>query len=199
MRALHNLCGTIFLCVTGGCHNRPYVQPRPSGDSIHFTCNGPRNGIPGSKLYRCSIDIPASVGYERWLVLPFFMEEQLRPRQKVVLIEIGKKNEELSYCGSRQTDDGFDAILVPAYQTLRIPEWRLTTFENRSKMTIWLGATPSLSNGDTLSALCQRLISQRTSNPDDYDSGTWSAPNNTYITFDPIGFQPIDIRSLSPW
>lgn len=190
---------TSVLCFLGGCHVNRSVSLIQEKAEIVFRCEGPRHHIPERAIYRCAIDIPQPANYNRWLLLTTMMEDPLVPAQEVVAFDILEKLEGFPYCASVRSNHGFDAIPVPAGRPLHVPEWILTTFDARVSLTVWLGAAPSLSNGETLTSIFQRLLDEKSNHPQRDWPPRWSAPQGTLIELRQSGFRSIDIRPLSPW
>lgn len=165
----------IMLC---GCYS--HTKPGPQlQDDVRFQCNGPRPGKPPESIYLCTIDIPEPADHERWLIIPSMMESVLDPRQAVVMMEMEETPEGFSYCGSLRHMNNFDALPVPAGTRLHLDNWRLETMANRHTLTAWLGATPTLSTGNTLGDICRKLINATPDASGPFSSGHWQAPKGT--------------------
>ena len=197
---MHRLGWITLISLLGGCHPSQAVPARAPKNELRFQCSGPRNLQPPLKLYSCAIDVLDVAAHDRWLIMPFLMEDPLRASHKVVLLQLDEKAGQVAYCSARDADDAFDAILIPAHQRLHIGDWELKTFQDRVNMSVWRGAVPPLSSGETLGAIFQRLVNEKAGAPEgSYWPPSWRAPPGTTMEFAPDGFFPIDIRPLSPW
>lgn len=189
---LIKMCMLLLAC---SYHNMAPAE-RPH-DTIHFQCKGPRNGKPPEKFYSCSIDILAPAAHERWLIIPSMMEATLEIHQVVAMMEMRQTLDGISYCGSLHHPANFEAVQVPAGSRLHLENWRIETMEDRHALTVWLGTTPRLSTGETLSDVCSRLISTVPDATGAPPSGDWQAPKGTALHLDPAGFHHVQLNSVA--
>lgn len=159
-----------------------------SENEIRITCPKSLTGKPPMERYRCTVDVLGTSAHARWLVFPFFMEDQLKPRQEIVSLQMIRGDDGAVSLWALESDDAFAAIFIPAGKRLHIQEWELSTNTHATDLKVWLGGELFLSTGDALSAVLNRLAAKPTRTHD------WTAPRGAQIAFDPNSFQSLRLH-----
>lgn len=181
------------------CHGSQQVPLQLVASELSLRCAGPRMGLPGGKIYRCSVSVEAGSLHRRWLILPDYAEDKMKFHGSIDGLEVIEKRAGVPLCYSVMGDVAFQMIPLLPKQPLHLPEWVLRTWEDQKRVTVWLGEDLPLSTGNTLGNVCGSLLAQKRPQGLDPPRPKWTAPQGTTVELAPNGFRSLDIRPLAPW
>lgn len=168
-----------------------------SDNRILMNCSLNRSIRKPLRGYFCSINVAKIAPYDRWLVLPYLIEEEILPVTSVSYLESDINAQGVLWFSFMRSDISFNAIPIPAGTQLDVKHWEQLSGGRSTVIKAWLGADLPMTSGGSLTDVINQLMDQEGKMNRITRSVEWVAPPGTGVLFDPKGFQRVNLRLSS--
>lgn len=168
-----------------------------SDNGILMNCSLNRSIRKPLRGYFCSIYIAKIAPYDRWLVLPYLIEEEILPVTSISYLESDINDQGVLWFSFMKSDISFNAIPIPAGTQLDVKHWEQLSGGRSTVIKAWLGADLPMTSGGSLIDVVNQLMVQEGKMNRITRSVEWVAPPGTGVLFDQKGFQRVNLRLSS--
>jgi hypothetical protein len=170
---------------------------RHNDKGIMIKCSQNRTIRQPLRGYYCSVDVMTTALHDRWLILPYLIEENLLPSTPINFIESDVDEQGVLSFSFLKSDTKFNAIPIPAGTQLHVRSWEILSIRKSTVLKVWLGRDLLFSSGGSLTDVVNQIVAQESKMNRISKRVEWTAPQATVALFDPKGFQRVNIRLSS--
>lgn len=164
------------------------VNGSTHGDNgILMNCSLNRSIRKPLRGYFCSINVAKIAPYDRWLVLPYLIEEEILPVTSISYLESDINDQGVLWFSFMRSDISFNAIPIPAGTQLDVKHWEQLSGGRSTVIKAWLGVDLPMTSGGSLTDVINQLMDQEGKMNRITRSVEWVAPPGTGVLFDPKG------------